>query len=127
MSCRLAPAFYMDCALRSAWGCAAARMQSSAVGNYHDDDDLIGFRRIGHAYRDCIEMVEGPVIVLMAQRHVEAGAAGSNFDVGRYHRFAPADCRPHRLAKQGVNAGAAMLEFAVEAYDGALAIRYRAL
>src|SRR6266478_5468798 len=97
-------------------GCTATGQQSAAVGNRHDDDYLVGPRRVRQRHPDRIEVVKGPVIVLVAQGHVEAGAAGSDLHVGRYDRLSTADGGPHRLAEHGVNAGAAMLEFAIKAY-----------
>ena len=61
----------------------------------------------------------------MAQRHVEAGAAGSDFDIGGNDGFAAADGGAHWFSQHGVDAGAAMLVLAIEADNRALAVGNR--
>src|ERR1700730_5137783 len=102
-------------------------MQSAAIGNGQHYDDLLAPRCIGYRHGDRVEMVEGPMIIFVAQWHVEAGSTSDNLHVGRNDGFPTAHGSPHWLTQHRVNAGAAVLELTVDTNDRALAIRHRTL
>src|SRR5439155_4126398 len=78
---------------------------------------------IGDRHRYRVEMRERPRVVLVSERHIEAGASRSDLNVAGYHGLATADRGPHWLAQHRVDAGAAVLHLAVDADECALAVR----
>ena len=50
-------------------------MWPATVRHRKHHDNLIGPWCVRHRHGDCVKMVERPRIILVAERHVEAGAA----------------------------------------------------
>ncbi len=67
-------------------------------------------------------MVEGELVVLVAERDIERRAGRRDLHVRNDHGLAAADARPHGLAEHGVYTGAALFLLAREAHDRALAV-----
>ena len=64
-------------------------------------------------------------IVLVPERHIERSAGRGDFYIGRDDRLATADRRTHRSSQHRMDAGAAMLHFAIDADQRSLAIGNR--
>jgi len=77
---------------------AASVPKASAVSYGHHHEDFVRAWCIGDRHRYRVEMWEGPRIVLVPERHIEAGARRSDLDVGGYHSLATAYRGPHRGA-----------------------------
>ena len=98
-------------------------LKPSAVSDSHHEKDLVRAWGIGHRHRYRVEVREGPGIVLVPERHIEARTGRGDLHVRRDYRLAAADHGPHRLAERRVDASTAMLHLTVDAYDRALAVR----
>src|ERR1700730_1057716 len=88
---------------------AASVAKPPAVGNGHHDEDFVRAWCIGDRHRYRVEMRERPRVVLVTERHIEAGARCSDLDVRGYHSLATAYRVPHRLAQHRVDTSAAVL------------------
>src|SRR3979411_2507938 len=85
--------FTMNSARLSNAALADPRVRAAGVRDGDDHDALAGPRRVG-AWRvgeergDGGEVVEGPDVVLVGQRHVDRRAGAADLDVGRDYRLA---------------------------------------
>src|SRR3981081_3585797 len=94
--------FTMNSACLSNAALANPRVRAAGVRDGDDHDDLVGARRVGDDDRDRVEVVAGPDVALVGQRHVERRAGAADLDVGRDDRLAAADRVAHRLAETRV-------------------------
>jgi len=72
--CNLAVALPTSCEQSSDRLSPASVFEASAVGSRHDNKDLVRPRRVGYRHGYRVEVREGPGVVLVHERHVEARA-----------------------------------------------------
>ena len=72
--CNLAVALPTSCEQSSDRLSPASVLEASAVGSRHDNKDLVRPRRVGYRHGYRVEVREGPGVVLVHERHVEARA-----------------------------------------------------
>ena len=58
------------------WGAADPGVWAATVGDCHAEHYLIGTRRVGDHHGHGVEMIEGPSLVLMAERQIDRRADG---------------------------------------------------
>src|SRR6056297_143022 len=106
----------------SAWSLADTRPEPRAIRHADTNDDLVWERRIRHCNAQGVDVIEGPVLVLVPERQIDETANTTQFHNRGHEYLTAADRSAHGFSQSRMQECRAVLCRAMSADGGGLAV-----